>query len=154
MFLQSINENIITPGLRLLPSRYDSREARAMLLAIGLQESRFIHTSQVRGPAKGYFQFEKGGGYAGVLRHRASRGLAGGVIAERQGGFESLTKDHPLAVALARLLLFTDPAPLPSLWSPEDESWEYYKRVWRPGKPHRDTWNEFIEQAVRVVLSA
>ena len=42
----------------LLPARMDTRAARALLVAIGLQESRFEHRRQIGGPARGFFQFE------------------------------------------------------------------------------------------------
>ena len=58
--LQKINDEVLTPALRLLPASWDSKEARVMLLAIGLQESRFTHRFQVvqgkpgaKGPARG-----------------------------------------------------------------------------------------------------
>ena len=40
--VQAVNE-----ALRLLPPAMDSKEARVMLYAIGLQESRFTHRAQV-----------------------------------------------------------------------------------------------------------
>src|SRR3546814_6857126 len=51
-----------------------------MLLAIGLQESRFLHRAQIGGPARGYWQFERGGVH-GVLSHHASKAEAGKLCA-------------------------------------------------------------------------
>mgnify|MGYP003654981810 CR=1 FL=1 len=48
----------IRPALSILPDTMNSLQAQAMLIAIGLQESRFSHREQVGGPAKGYCQFE------------------------------------------------------------------------------------------------
>ena len=43
-----------------------------------------------------------------------------------------------LAAVLARLLLWCDPRPLPDS---EDAGWVCYaQRVWKPSKPHHDTW--------------
>lgn len=155
-FLQNINDTIISSGLSLLPKKFDTREARAMLLSIGLQESRFIHTSQIRGPAKGYYQFERGGGYAGVLRHPATKDLAVQILANKglsiKDGFTELSNDHALSTAFARLLLYTHPSKLPDLWSTDEVSWDYYVDVWRPGKPHRQTWDNFRDQAVLSLL--
>ena len=55
-----------------------------MLLAIGLQESRLTHRRQIGGPARGLWQFERGGGVAGVLRHAASRDHALSVCDARR----------------------------------------------------------------------
>ncbi|WP_322786536.1 hypothetical protein [Advenella kashmirensis] len=62
MNLQQVSDQLIDTSMQLLPARMDSAQARVMLLAIGLQESRFTHTHQIGGPAHGYWQFESGGG--------------------------------------------------------------------------------------------
>ncbi|MOA63587.1 hypothetical protein D3C78_1893600 [compost metagenome] len=56
-----------------------------------------------------------------------------------------------LAAALARLLLWTDPARLPALGEVA-KSWELYLRTWRPGKPHRHTWDALYAQALEEVV--
>ena len=154
--MQAVNE-----GLRLLPPAMDSKEARVMLYAIGLQESRFTHRAQVldgggKGPARGLWQFERGGGVAGVLRHPASRFWANSVCNARNVPAQplnvwlALETDDVLAAALARLLLFTDPSRLPAVGE-QAESWAYYLRNWRPGKPHPRTWPECYETALKAV---
>lgn len=53
--LKLITTQAIEPALSLLPARMDSSRARAMLLAIGLQESRFEYRRQMNnGPARGF----------------------------------------------------------------------------------------------------
>ncbi len=148
-----INRDAITPALSLLPARMDSAEARCMLLAIGLQESRFLYRRQMNmGPAMGFWQFEKGGGVRGVLNHPASRQLAQDVCYARdcppevQALWERLETDDVLAACIARLLLWTDAKPLPA-FDDVNESWGLYKRVWRPGRPHPETWSGFHQQA-------
>ena len=42
-----------------------------------------------------------------------------------------------LAAPFARLLLWTDPHPLPSS---EATAWGQYQAIWRPGKPHPRRW--------------
>lgn len=151
--LGQITKQIIAPGLELLPSTMDTPKARLMLLAIGLQESRFEHRRQIGGPARGFWQFEKGGGVAGVLTHPQSKWIAHEVC--RQRGVEpaaaavypALEKDDLLACAFARLLLFTDPKPLPAPGYCA-AAWDYYLRSWRPGKPHRQTWDALYAQAM------
>lgn len=154
---------IILPALvELLPPAMNSPRARIMLLAIGLQESRFIHRYQVlpgtrkKGPARGFWQFEAGGGCAGVLRHPASSGWMRDVCRLRDcpplssSLWRQLEVDDQLACVAARLLLFTDPKPLPTEAA---QAWELYSRTWRPGKPHRNTWDSFYQYASSLVLA-
>jgi hypothetical protein len=72
MPLRRVLDDIITPTFwNLLPCRFASNEAIVMLLAIGLQESRFQHREQIGGPAVSFWQAEKSGGMVrGVLNHR------------------------------------------------------------------------------------
>lgn len=127
-----------------------------MLLAIGLQESRFLHRRQIGGPAMGFWQFEKGGGVRGVLRHHSTSGYARdicsarGVLAEEGPVYEALAKDDVLAAAFARLLLWSDPVPLPSM-SDVLVSWALYLRTWRPGKPHPQTWGDLHARAAEAI---
>jgi len=131
-------------------------EAKVMLLAIGLQESRFEHRRQIKGPARGFWQFEAGGGTAGVLRHPATSARASQLVSARlerpstAAVNEALASDDVLACAFARLLLFTDPRPLPALGNPQ-AAWDYYVRNWRPGKPHRDTWDALYAKALATI---
>jgi hypothetical protein len=154
MDAKTANETVLTPALLLLPERMDTTAARRMLLAIGLQESRLIHRRQIRGPARGLWQFEEGGGCLGVLRHPASARLAEDVCLRRQVTPEprqlylALADDDVLAAAMARLLLWTDPAPLPE---DAETAWAYYLRTWRPGKPHPHTWPGFWRTASEAV---
>ena len=76
MTLEQVMRDAIRPALALLPAAMDTPQARCMLLAIGLQESRFVHRRQIGGPARGFWQFEQGGGVRGVLAHPASAALA------------------------------------------------------------------------------
>jgi hypothetical protein len=131
-----------------------------MLVGIGLQESRFAHRRQLvgnpprpTGPARGYWQFERGGGCAGVLTHPASRYWMYRVCGMRgckptaHALWVAIEQDDVLAAAAARLLLFTDPRRLPAVGD-EAGAWALYMRVWRPGKPHRSTWPALYAQAV------
>ena len=110
-----------------------------MLLAIGLQESRFEHRRQMsNGPARSFWQMERGGGVHGVLTHRASAACAKVICAHQgvepadQAVWEAIEHDDVLAACLARLLLYTDPARLPALGD-EAGAWDLYLRTWRPG---------------------
>lgn len=142
-----------------MPGIPDTPEARTLSLAIGLQESRFEHRRQIRGPARGFWQFERGGGVRGVLRHTASAAQAKRLCAIRgvgTGEYEvhaRLEFDDVLACGFARLLLWTDPKPLPDLGDCQ-AAWDYYFRNWRPGKPHRQTWDALYDRALRCVRAA
>jgi hypothetical protein len=162
--LSQVLTTAIIPALRLLPNRMGAPEARVMLLAIGLQESRLTHRYQVvdgspgsKGPARGLWQFEEAGGVKGVIAHPATRQhaewvcKARGVRFDRRVVHRRLEKDDILAAAFARLLLLSDPRPLPSLTASHEEAWAYYIRNWRPGKPHRHTWDEFHNQAINFI---
>jgi hypothetical protein len=155
-----IPHEAINQAFALLPGAMDSREARVMLLAIGLQESRFTARRQLvgnpprpTGPAKGFWQFERGGGCRGVITHAASRYWMARVCHQRgvaltaQALWDAIENDDVLAAAAARLLLFTDPRRLPALGD-ESGAWNLYIRVWRPGKPHRQTWSRLYAQAM------
>lgn len=148
----------VDPALARLPARMDSPRARVMLVAIALQESRLIYRRQIGGPARGLLQFERGtpatrGGVTGVLMHPASRDhlrdfcARRGLAATAKAIYDELERDDVLAVAVARLLLWTDPHPLPAVGD-EDEAWALYLRTWRPGRPHPHTWAGLYAQAV------
>ncbi len=155
--------HIIPAGMALLPKACDSPAARAMLIAIALQESRLAHRWQVlqgggKGPARGLLQFEQGtrasrGGVWGVYLHKTSASLlapvchARGVALDPGAIWRALETDDVLAVAVARLLLLTDPYPLPQRGE-YDAAWRLYAdRTWRPGRPHRQTWDAYYDRA-------
>lgn len=156
MNLREIRNGPMAEALLLLPAKMTSPQAEVMLLAIGLQESRFTHRRQIGGPARGFWQFEKGGGAAGVLRHAASRDHAvrvcdaRGVAPVAEQVYQRLEHDDILAAAFARLLLWTDPGKLPELGE-ADSAWRLYLRTWRPGKPHPGTWPLLYAQALAEV---
>lgn len=141
----------IVPGLELLPVGLDTPEARVLMLTIGMQESRFEHRQQVGGPAHGFWQFESGGGIRGVLMHPSSRILIHAVCKslniKPECCYDAVVYNDALAAVFARLLLFTLPRKLPSLNSDPGESWQYYIDAWRPGKPHRETWDDYLMHA-------
>lgn len=139
MQLSDVIERAISPAYALLPASMRSSEATVLLLAIGLQESAFLNRRQIKGPARGFWQFEFAGGFRGVLNHRSTaqhammlgdaRGYARQTEAER---FSQLELDDVYAAGIARLLLWTDPHALPAL-NDADTAFEYYLRTWRPG---------------------
>jgi hypothetical protein len=165
ILLDAIIRSAINPALSLLPQKMDSDAARVLLLAIGLQESRLKFRHQktsdpyTKGPARGLWQFERGGGVVGVMLHDKSRLHAETLCKSRAVPHDSilvharLEFDDILAAGFARLLLWTDIKQLPAVDASHDETWDYYIRNWRPGKPHRETWDEFHAQARAQVMS-
>lgn len=142
----------ILPALSLLPPSMTSREAVAMMLAIGLQESRFAHRRQMAGgPARGYWQFERAG-VRGVLLHPATSKLADEVAARLgyavgiETVYQAIEHNDLLAAVFARLNLWWLPRSLPLAREP-GEAWAQYLDAWRPGKPHRATWDALYAQA-------
>lgn len=144
--------------LDLLPGNMHTNAASAMLIAIALQESRLTHRKQINGPARGFWQFENGGGVIGVMNHAQTKKIATDVCATLKIPFvqktihEAIAWNDALAYCFARLLLYTEPASLPRQDQP-DEAWRQYMNTWRPGMPHRETWNAFYAQAWSAVLS-
>lgn len=135
----------IGEAFNLLPAKMDSSAARVILAAIGFQESDGYKTriQYGNGPARSFWQFERGG-IKGVMLHKTSARLAMEICEKRGVDFNSeliwkaMETDDVLGAAFARLLMYTDPFPLPDN---QEEAWEMYsKRLWRPGKPHPDKW--------------
>lgn len=143
----------------VLPSAMLTQKALVMLYAIGLQESRFEYRYQLglkpgtKGPARSFWQMERGGGVKGVINHAASRYWMNLACKEANVPFTpeavwaAIEDNDVLAASAARLLLFTDAAKLPELGD-YDSAWACYIRNWRPGKPHRDTWNRLYDEAL------
>lgn len=165
MTLDQIMTTGIEPALQLLPEKLDSPIARVMLLSIGLQESRFLYRRQIVGgraigAAKSYWQGERTGGMVrGVRTHPASQGWAHtlykalGVRALDLEIWNQIEHDDVLAAGLARLLLWTDPFKLPALGDAQG-GWKLYERTWRPGRPHRASWDAYYRRSLAYVTEA
>ena len=165
MILDAILRTAINPALGLLPAHMDTDAARVMLLSAGLQESRLQFRAQktndpyMKGPARGLWQFERAGGVAGVMSSIRTHSLALTLSQARGVPFDSsliharLEFDDVLAAGFARLLMFADAKPLPDVDANHQEAWDCYVRCWRPGKPRRETWDEFHAQARAQVLA-
>lgn len=149
-------QNVVDPGLALLPAKMQSGPARVQVLAIMKQESGLrTRTQDGGGPAHGLAQFERGG-VKGVLQHHSSAALAAavcearGIEATEDAVYAELVQDDILAAAFARLLLWTDANALPDIGDVEG-AWDYYQRNWRPGKPRHDKWADSYECALTAV---
>jgi hypothetical protein len=154
----------VAEAFSLLPAKMRTEEALVMVYAIGLQESEYRYRRQMVGdppkpigPAKGYYQFERGGGCRGVVTHAASRYWMHDICGRRGIDFNATAiwnaseNDDVLAAAAARLLLFTDPRKLPVLGD-EKAAWNLYMRVWRPGKSHPEKWPKNYAAALLLIV--
>lgn len=149
---------VIKPGLDFVPAKLRGAPGQVMVLSIFQQESGLEHRiQQPNGPAKGLGQFERGGGVRGVMNHPASMDMAQSACRaldvpwDEKTIYDQLQFNDYLAVVFARLLLWTDKSPIPTLGDAE-ASWQYYVRNWRPGKPHREKWNGYYTRAIKAVM--
>lgn len=119
------------------------RNGEALVMTIAGQESDWAARVQHGGPAHSFWQFEKGGGVAGLFRVVPNQLQAVCdylyIPFDIDSVYQSMIYNDTLAACMARLLLFTDPAPLPALGDVEG-GWQYYLRNWRPGAPHPEVW--------------
>lgn len=142
---ETLNRCAIEPALSLLPRKMDSKEARHMLVAIAVQESGLRHRRQVKGPARGWWQFEVNGVIGVVAHHATSRYAAeacndlGYEDASPRELYEAMEHNDVLAAVFARLNLYWLPQALPDS---AQEGWLQYKTAWNPGKPHPERWIE------------
>lgn len=153
--IELIAGHIMPAAFALLPPAMNTPAAKAMLLAIGLQESRFLSRRQWNyGPARGFWQFEKGG-VRGVCRHpdtitplnAALRTLRYESLIGQTANLHYAIEDNDvLACVFARLLLWSVPAGLPPRANPT-AGWSQYLAGWNPGKPHRPTWDAYYSEA-------
>ena len=170
MLPETFHRVVQPAALALFPTRFSSPEASAMLLAIGLQESQFMHRRQLiganrnwwdslRGPATGFFQLEIIG-IRGVLEHHTTGPMARSVL--QLFGYptddlktirEAIVHNDILSAAFARLALWRHPVRLPGEQD-HFRGWEQYLEIWRPGKPHPERWNKNFDRAWGIVNSA
>lgn len=160
----------IDPALAMLSPlgvKSDDR-ARVWLLAIAGQEGDWRHRRQIGGPARSYWQGELTGGMILILNHPATRVAALKVCEALDVGepnlgpwvkpsdrtvYEAIAWHDVLAAALARLLLYSDPAALPDVGQ-RDAGWAYYLRTWRPGAPHPEKWASCHDAALKAVRAS
>lgn len=149
--------NAINSAHEVLPQKMRSDNASALMVAIGLQESRLIYRRQIGGPARGLWQFEPIA-VRDVMTRGSSKDSAIAICNDRDVKFDekeiynALEHDDVLAAAFARLHLWNCPKPLPAIGD-IDGAWKYYAfDTWRPGKPHRKTWNAFYLEAYSHLL--
>lgn len=135
---------VIVPGLALLPPSFDSPQVRVMLLAIAGQECGLRTRQQAGGPAHGLWQCEQP--IMGLLlANPNSADLVRAICKARAVApiasdmYWAVMTDDLFACAIARLILWCDPHPLPELGD-ADDAWICYQKNWGPGKPRPADW--------------
>ena len=148
----------IIPALGMLESKLDTPAARALLIAIALQESGLKSRRQILeagkpwwesrpGAANSFWQFERDGGVRGVLRHPGAGAIVLPVLADLlyppdpYAVHEAIIHNDVLACVLARALLYSVPDAMPRP-NESEKGWAIYLKAWRPGKPHPEVWPE------------
>lgn len=146
--------NVWIPAMAILPAKLNSFGSSLVGLTIGGQESGYRAREQAGGgPARSFWQFERGG-IRGVLTHPASRDMAVaactelGIVPTVDGVYEAMAVNDVLGAVMARLLLWTDPGPLPL---DRDGAYALYLRLWRPGKPDDSRWPPAYEAALHAL---
>jgi hypothetical protein len=143
----------LEPALELLPAKLDTMAARALCVAICLQESGLSNRVQHGGSAVGYGQFELAG-IRGVLTHSASRPLILSVMdaldydqqSRTEDLYDAIRNNDILSAAFVRCLLWTLPQNLPAQNAP-GMGLSAYLQAWRPGTPRPDAWPENWREA-------
>ncbi len=141
-FLREIVDPALST-LSILAGTPSDDRARVIVLAIAGQESAWKDRRQRGGPARSFWQFEKGGGVAQLFKHTPDQlravCAALSIPFDQTTVFEAMAWNDDLAGAMARLLLWTDSRPLPQVGD-EAGAWNYYLDNWRPGAPHPEAW--------------
>jgi len=139
--------DIVDPSLKKLADwtgLVSDDRARVLVMAIAGQESGWKERRQIGGPARSYWQFELGGGVSGLFGVTPDKLLkvctALDIPYAPDIVFQAMAWNDTLACCMARLLLWTDPRPLPDVGNAL-AGWNYYLAQWRPGAPHHETWD-------------
>ena len=166
--------SIVLPTLKLMADMPDvgipvSDTAVVELVAIAGQESGWSARRQIgigqyypqTVGARSYWQMESTwGGPVAIndVMQRVPNKLAAvcaylEIPTDELGLYEACAWNDTLACALARLLLWIDPSPLPALGQ-KDVAWNYYVRNWHPGAPHYESWYGNYDAAMQALRAA
>ncbi len=149
--LEAILEQIIEPGLALLPPALNGDDASVLLLATGLQESRFCYRRELGGYGLGYWKLHADK-VARVFAHAGCREPlerlceAVGVECTPRAVHAALEYNDQLATAITRLLLHTATRRLPAQAHPE-QAWLLYLQLWKPALPRHLSWTPLHRNA-------
>lgn len=156
----TFNTQILVPALAFIRGNLKnipaSVEEHTMLLAIaGVESAWSQRTQQPVAYAHSFYQFERGG-VLGLMRDDETSKQVAVLCGMASVPFQSTAIWNYMAkpeadnfsAAMARLLLWTDPRPLPKN---EVDGYQCYLRLWRPGAPYKDRWLSVYGQAVAAI---
>jgi hypothetical protein len=165
MTADEFERSVMQPGIAFMqqhaPGVRWQRNAHVLALAIAGQESDWTARVQAgNGPAHSFWQFERGGGVRALIHHPRTGPIlkslcgAAAVAFEERAIWDIMARPEGdnLAVCMARLLLFTDPAAIPPP-SDGNATWDYYERNWRPGAPRPQAWPNRLAAADQAVAA-
>jgi len=137
--------------------------ARVLVTTIAGQEGLWKHRRQIgiseyypqKVGARSYWQFESTWGGPVALNdilQKTPHQIAAvcsylDIQCDAHSLYEACAWNDMLACAMARLALWSDPAPLPDYWD-KGAGWQYYVRNWKPGAPHPESWSGLHDQAM------
>jgi hypothetical protein len=140
--------------------------ARVLVMTIAGQESRWEDRRQIgigeyypqKIGARGFWQFESPWfGPVALVDVLLSTPIQIGAVCkyldipvDKVSLYEACAWNDMLACAMARLLLWRDPARLPAVGDKEG-AWVYYVRNWKPGAPHHDSWSGLYDQSIAAI---
>lgn len=149
--------DLVDPNLKKLTEwtgLVSDDRARVLVMAIAGQEGDWQFRRQIGGPARSFWQFEQGGGVAGLLAVLPGKlkavCAALDIPSNSRDIFEAMAWNDTLACCMARLLLWSDPRPLPDVGA-EQAAWRYYLDDWRPGMPHPEKWPKCYGTAMALI---
>jgi hypothetical protein len=163
MTAAEFNMRVLLPAIAAFPFA-DSPEARVLSMAIAGQESGWTYrVQQGDGPGHSFFQFEHGtpasrGGVTGLVMHPVAAPILRQFCSDWEILFDigeiykAIVFCDPLAYCCTRLLLWTDPAPLPVLGD-QAGAWGQYLSLWRPGKPKPESWPARYAAALGIAVA-
>jgi hypothetical protein len=148
----------IIPAMNMLGSLgiKNTFKAHQLILAIAIQESGVAYRRQVTksgledGPAVSYWQFEHAG-CEGLLSARSTSNYIRQICTlfdikpTKEGLLDAIQYNDIVAACAARLLIYSLPTPLAET---KEMGWEQYLSSWRPGKPHKKSWEYSWETAI------
>ena len=143
-------------ALGMMSPGYDTPAARAMVLAIALQETSCnARTQQPRGPARSFWQFEPIGIEDLFLSNHTRDELEIACLRlciphNVDAVYQAITYNDVLAIVCARAKLARLPDPLPTRHNPQS-GWHQYQELWRPGIPRGVHWPANFARAWEII---
>lgn len=152
--IDHIQSYVVPAAYALLPPSMAHPRATAMLLATGLQVSKFRDRRPLEGTACGFWGFEKPNvrevitnPHTRLTVETALRVLRYEAMIDSVANIQQLLVDNDtLACVFARSLLLTLPTQLPRR-NQRDLGWRQFAQAWNPADPAEFTWPHYFAEA-------